>query len=398
MDQFDFRGNPRAAQGLDLSRFIHSQEVREALATGTANKQAEIEAMLARARMNEEAAGQRNAATNEANLAIHRANNDTQELIHLVPKETIAAYNKNMGTNYPEVDMPATTFGGLVQADKQAATDAAKERMWTSRDAANIERTTLSNERIANTQAEVMKYKADKDYQLEQDRQRRLNQGQAKIDAAEANKERDLHQQTAAALMPENVPGDKTTGVKPATDLTSILMTDPNLALQIADELNAGGGLPKGPLARKVNLPSATPPQPSIWQRVRPWGPSNQEMTTQVQDYKTNLPEFYRRAGMAPPTTGHGGASLTKGVPAELAPTTTPTTAPVPAETQQINIGGAGGMVVPQPNQTSTGPTASGPPSSPSTQGYFLYKRGQKIPVSADRYNRYISKYGRPPE
>jgi hypothetical protein len=359
MDQFDFRGTPQAKRGLDLSQFIHSQEVSDALATGTTNKQMEIDALLARAKMNEEAAGARNAATNETQMAIHKANNDTQQLLHLVPKETVAAYNKTAGTNYPEMDLPAQTFGGLIQADKQAATDAARERIAAA-----------SNERIAGTQAATEALRIRALQQGEEREQRRweqgntrLDQNQARLDAAEVEKRR-LESRSDVLSQIQGVfnTRENKQGLPTAFDPTPGLIENPTETLQLGEQIGAAGGLPKGAPV----LPAKPFPSPGIghlWSNTPAYQAEKATYDTNAAQWKENI--------KAPPTTGSGGASMNKGVLKDtLDPLSPPS--PIPAATQPVPtptpsaMGGFPSKVGAQPALTAPGPSAGGPPSSQS--------------------------------
>jgi hypothetical protein len=361
-DLFDFRGVPRESDAYQsaINNFVQSQYRQDALRTDTANKQMEIDALLARARINEEAADRRNAATNEANAAIHKANNDTQQLVHLVPKETVAAYNKTAGTNYPERDLPAQAFGALIQADKQAASDAVKERLWANRDATNLERTITSNERIAKAQidAENRRIIAANNLDIHRQELEKAAEDRQRIATAQGN----LNSRIKGAL---NIEPNKQ-GLNTAFDPGQAIVNNPQSVEDLIPQVIAAGGLPKGVPVTPIK-PYAAYESPPYFSSIRP--EAMKEYQQREQKFNTLGQQW--RAAIAPPTTGSGGASMNKGVPKELVPTS-----PTPAATQLIptptptpsNTGGFSSMVGAQPSLPAPGPSVGGPPSSSSVQ------------------------------
>ena len=350
-DQFDFRGVPRQSTAYQdaINTYVHGKSLEEALQVGTANKQSEIDAMLARAQMSEDAAASRNAATNEAHLAINQANNDTQRLTHLVPKETVAAYNRSEGTNFPEADVPATVFGSWVQEQKQAKTMEVRERIRANTDATNLERTLSSNERIANTQAGVAQRAQDieqrriitaNNMDLHRQELERLAQQRHDSDVVQGN----LASQLKGAL--NSTPNKQ--GLNTVFDPGQALIDNPQEALALASQIGAAGGLPKGVPVAPIK-PYPAPGVGNAWMQTDAYTADKAKYDANVTQWKT---------AVAPPSTGGG---LNKGVPSELGPTT--------STPQPTTMGGFPSTVGAQPQTTAPGPTAGSPPSSLPT-GY----------------------------
>ena len=374
MGEMEFRNTNRAPAGLDLSHFIHSQDLQDQLRTGTANKQAEIDALLAREQMHEAGALTRerenrasvegvNAATNATNLAIHAAINDTNMNIHakdIIPKEKIDAINRNYGVEVlpTGVDLPSTTVGNILTNWQRGQHDITLE----------------------NIRAGTQKYSADKMFEAERFKQgqedrrwaqgdERARQTQERIDEVT----RRHQQQEAAGSLVSQIKGAYNTnpnkqGLNQTFDPGQALIDNPTEALALASQIGDAGGLPKGVAVAPIK-PYPSPGIGNLWSETK-------DYQTKKATYDANVSQW--KKSVAPPSTGGG---LNTKVPSELAPIVPG----APAVTQPIpSAMGGFTMVGSQPTTTGPGPSAVSPPLAPSNPTVIrVAPDGRKIEYDA---------------
>ena len=400
-----------------LALFVQNQQAQKELALEEQLKNAELFAMMERAKMAEEGATQRNEATNATHIQINEATNaihtaiardrlDVEKTFHqkdVLTGEQIDGINaNNPGLNLPRVDgLPVRTAATLIGVYKSGQSDISREN-----------RADIRNERMLNRQitlAENMEARRLANENANVERARLI--AQAKKEATQRQDERKSFAAEMAGSL--NTDENPKTGMPTRFSPTKLLEENPAAALALSEK------------AGRLGWPEKANVKPLRPFREKGWSENWSLYDIKKKQFEADKAQFQRNL-KAPPTTGSGGASMNKGAPpshygiqtpkeflknpnALGLNTSTPTQAPTPATTQQVStptptptpsiMGGFLNKVGPQPSQIGPGPSAMSPPSSPpSTQGYFLYKGGQKVPVSADQYNRYIIKYGRPPE